>query len=110
MECPSAVQEKRAEAPFNAQRSLVRLGCGSGAEQLPGRQRPWVPSTAKWGRERKNVEEWGGGGESGGGERRKRGQRREREREREREGGKEGEGQIEEERERCRREEKKKKK
>lgn len=76
MECPSAVQEKRAEAPFNAQRSLVRLGCGSGAEQLPGRQRPWVPSTAKWGREGKNEEEWGGEERVGGGEEEERAEKR----------------------------------
>lgn len=46
-----------AQAPVNAQRSLMRLGCGSLAEQLPSRQRPWAPSAAKWGRERKIEEE-----------------------------------------------------
>lgn len=46
-----------AQAPVNAQRSLMRLGCGSVAEQLPSRQRPWAPSAAKWGRERKIEEE-----------------------------------------------------
>lgn len=35
MECTSTAQEKGAQAPVNTQRSLMRLGCGSVAEQLP---------------------------------------------------------------------------
>lgn len=46
-----------AQAPVNAQGSLMRLGCGSVAQQLPSRRRPWAPSAAKWGRERKIEEE-----------------------------------------------------
>lgn len=67
MECPSAAQDKGAQAPVNDQRSLMRLGCGSVAEQLPSRQRPWAPSAAKWGRERKIEEEQGGEGKKKGG-------------------------------------------
>lgn len=57
MECPSTAQENGAQAPVNAQRSLMRLGCGSVAEQLPSRKRTWAPRAAKWGREKKIEEE-----------------------------------------------------
>lgn len=83
MECPSAVQDKGAQAPVNAQRSLMRLGCGSVAEQLPSRQRPWAPSAAN--------------GEEKGRLRRSRGRGREG-----REGGREGKGEKERRKERER--------
>lgn len=96
MECPSAAQDKGAQAPVNAQRSLMRLGCGSVAEQLPSRQRPWAPSAAN--------------GEEKGRLRRSKGERERREERRKRgeEGGEGGEreeerkGETEEERERDR--------